>query len=256
MPPQDGLNRAQPGLEVPRFNDWEKEATSVPHPSTPNVDDRRVVNDGPHYPAANPSSSVPPPSKPANPQSTILGLRRSTFFLILVLILVIILATAIGGGVGGSQAHKNNQEASPNAQNSSDAGAAPDSAAPATTTVTASSPSQTPLTDCPGSNGTTFNSPTQGLTNLFLKLCSTFVGSGDKLAFGPMDTFDNCIVFCDSLRRPNTPQSHQDMNAVEFDRPGTAGGIGYCWCYSVTDYSGLGKSETDDSAVLVKGPDS
>jgi hypothetical protein len=176
---------------------------------------------------------------------TLANMKRSTFWLILGLVSLAVIGISVGGAVGGTiSANKNN-----NSQ--AQAGTS------TTTSSTSVLPSSTPTTrpqptsDCPGSNGTTYNSaylggtspgpPSAGLR--FTKFCSSS-HAGVDIGSGFFQTFDECIELCASL---NYWAENKVCKMAVFEPTGKF--PANCWTHNTTGEMVVDKIH--DTAVLI-----
>ena len=193
-------------------------------------------------------------------ESTICGLRKTTFWLTLALALVIILAAAIGGGVGGSMS-ANNSGASRGDSSGSSAQAATNSNPTAnhtTITVTQQVATATPSSQCPDANlqNYTSDNPFYGSGLTYTKVCGVDLDSSVSkvnLARGTFQGFDACIAMCDSINQLGA--SEYEMNVIVWSWGGMGpGGMqpnGTCWCVAADEGYTLTKYPSEDAALLV-----
>jgi hypothetical protein len=204
----------------------------------------------------------------------ILGLRRTTFWLVFAIVVLVIVG-AVGGGVGGSLANKKTtSNAQPASQRfvfqsmftcfvllldldlrGSSSGSATQPA-PSRTSATSSSstlstststsstasastpiPTTSGYTGCPGIDGTLFTAPSGAK---FLQHCNYDIESSTELNFDYQATqnFDDCINLCDAtnVRNQNTECKALTYNYV---------GLDYLLCWLK---NGTGTLELDTAA--------
>ena len=178
---------------------------------------------------------------------TLASMKRSTFWLILGIASLAVIGISVGGAVGGTISVRNNNTQarveSPTSSSSTD---------PGSTTPT-KLPQPQPTSDCPGSNGTTYNSaylagghgsvpPGAGLR--FVKICSAG-HPGDNVGSGFFRTFDECIELCASL---NYWAANKGCKTVDYEATGTF--PTNCWAHNTTRVRVF--SAIHDSVVLVE----
>jgi hypothetical protein len=199
------------------------------------------------------SNSQPPPTRddpekngeaqPRQPNAagTLANMKKSTFWLILGLVSLAVIGISVGGAVGGTiSANKNSQD-----QVESPAG---------NSTTPSNTPTKLPqpTSDCPGSNGETYNSaylggtgpvpPSAGLR--FTKFCSSS-HPGDNIGSGFFQTFDECIELCSSL---NYWAKNKGCKSVDYEPTGKF--PANCWAHNTT--RGKIFSEKHDSVILAE----